>query len=125
MAHLDIGLLYLAQSRPRDALAEIEDEAGPDWRLFGLALAYHSLGNRRRSDTALAELIEKYRDTAAFQIATVYAFRGENDQAFHWLDQAYTQRDGALASIEGDPLLNGIKRDPRYFAFLKKMRLPV
>ncbi len=125
MIHLEIGLLYLAQSRPRDALAEIEKETGPDWRLFGLTLAYHSLGSKTQSDIALAELIEKYRDTAAFQIATAYAFRGKSDQAFHWLDRAYTQRDGALATIEGDPLLNGIKRDPRYFAFLKKMRLPV
>ena len=125
MAHLEIGLLYLAQSRPRDALAVIENEPGPDWRLFGLALVYHSLGSKTQSDIALAELIEKYRDAAAFQIATVYAFRGQSDQAFHWLDRAYTQRDGALATIEGDPLLDGIKQDPRYFAFLKKMRLPV
>lgn len=125
MIHLEVGLLYLAQSRPRDALAEIEKETGPDWRLFGLALVYHSLGSKTQSDMALAELIENYRDTAAFQIATVYAFRGQSDQAFHWLDRAYTQRDGALATIEGDPLLNGIKRDPRYFAFLKKMRLPI
>ena len=125
MIHLEVGLLYLAQSRPRDALAEIEKETGSDWRLFGLALVYHSLGSKTQSDMALAELIENYRDTAAFQIATVYAFRGQSDQAFHWLDRAYTQRDGALATIEGDPLLNGIKRDPRYFAFLKKMRLPI
>jgi len=54
----------------------------------------------------------------------VYAFRGENDHAFEWLERAYAQHDSGLAEIKADPLLKNLQRDPRYAAFLKKMRLP-
>jgi len=61
---------------------------------------------------------------SAFQVAEVYAFRGETDRAFEWLERAYAQRDGGLLQIKGNPLLKSVEHDPRYAAFLKKMRLP-
>ena len=54
----------------------------------------------------------------------MYAFRGEPDRAFEWLERAYRQRDAGLMEIKADPLLKNLERDPRYGAFLKKMRLP-
>ena len=123
-AHTFLGQVYLAQSHPQQALAEMEREPEPGWRVYGLALAYHALGRKKESDAALAESIAKYRAIAAFQIAEVYAFRGEADRAFEWLERAYAQRDPGLAFIKGDPSLKSLERDPRYAAFLKKMRLP-
>ncbi len=55
----------------------------------------------------------------------MYAFRGETDRAFEWLERAYVQHDPGCALVKGDPLLKNIQNDPRYTAFLKKMRLPV
>jgi serine/threonine-protein kinase len=123
--HTWLCRVYLAQSRPREALAEAERDASPAFRLQDLALAYDALGQKQESDRALTELISKYKAGAAFQIAEVYAFRGEVDAAFAWLERAYAQRDGGLTFTKGDPLLASLERDPRYAAFLKKMRLPV
>jgi len=123
-AHETLGQVYLAQSHPQEALAEMEREPEEGFRLQGLVLAYHALGRKKDSDAALAELIVKHAADSAFQIAEVYAFRGETDRAFEWLEHAYTQRDSGLAQLKGDPLLKGIERDPRYAAFLKKMHLP-
>jgi hypothetical protein len=53
------------------------------------------------------------------QIAEVYAYRGETDKAFEWLERAYAQRDPGLAGIKGDPLLKNLAADSRYTAFLK------
>jgi hypothetical protein len=39
------------------------------------------------SDAALSELIAKYHEGAAYQIAQVYAFRNQSDKAFEWLDR--------------------------------------
>jgi tetratricopeptide (TPR) repeat protein len=103
----------------------MQQEPGPYWRLSGLALAYHAAGKKKEADGALAEVIEKYQNEAAFQIAEVYAYRGETDKAFEWLERAYKQRDGGLAEMKGDPLLRSLERDPRHQAFLKKMKLPV
>ena len=124
-AHALLGEVYLAQAHPQEALAEMEREPEPAIRLQGQALAYRALGRKKESDAALAELIAKYQADAAFQIAEVYAFRGEADRAFEWLERAYAQRDGGLPDMKGDPLLKSLERDPRYAAFLKKMRLPV
>ncbi|MGH9492554.1 MAG: protein kinase domain-containing protein [Terriglobales bacterium] len=123
-AHVLLGRVYLAQSRPQEALAEMEREKETVWRLYGLTLAYHALGRKKESDAALAELIASPQGPWAFQIAEAYAFRGEAGRAFEWLDRAYAQRDVGLAFIKGDPLLKSLERDPRYAAFLKKMRLP-
>ena len=112
-AHMNLGRIYLAQSKPEEALAEMQKEPEPFWRGQGLALAYHAAGKKKEADAALAEYIEKYQNNSAFQIAEIYAYRGETDKAFEWLERAYKQRDGGLSEMKGDPLLRNIEKDPR------------
>ena len=59
-----------------------------------------------------------------YQIAAVHAFRDEADLAFEWLERAYAQRDSGVSGIKGDPLMRGLAGDPRYKAFLRKLKLP-
>ncbi len=99
-AHLFLGQIYLAKSQPEKALAEIQKEPEPLWRDYGLALAYHAAGKKQDADTALAEYVEKRSVGSAFQIAEIYAYRGETDKAFEWLEVAYNQRDGGLADMK-------------------------
>jgi tetratricopeptide (TPR) repeat protein len=122
--HNSLGRVYLDQSDPEKALAEMDQETARGWRLQGLALAYDASGRKKESDAALAELIEKFQADMAFQIAEVYAFRGESDRAFEWLDRAYAQHDTGLIGIKGDLLLKSLERDPRYVSILNKMGLP-
>jgi tetratricopeptide (TPR) repeat protein len=123
--HSNLGLIYLAQSKPEEALAEMQKEHEPFWRIHGLALAYHALGKKKEADAALSAIIKEYQNDSAFQIAEIYAYRGEADRAFEWLERAYKQRDTGLSQMKGDPLLRNVEHDPRYTAFLKKMKLPV
>jgi TolB-like protein/DNA-binding winged helix-turn-helix (wHTH) protein/Tfp pilus assembly protein PilF len=118
------GQILLAQGRPQQALAEIQQEIGGDRKLFGEALAYHSLGRPQDSDAALQQLIVTRQQDSAFQIAEVYAFRGESDKAFEWLERAYRQHDGGLTGLKINPVLRGLHQDSRYADLLKKMRLP-
>ena len=120
-----LGQVYLAQSRPEEALAEMQKEKHPAFRLYGFALAYHALGRRKESDASLAQLIEKFPTDVPYQIAKVFAFRGESDRAFEWLERTYAERDAGLTEIKGDPLLKTLEHDPRYAALLKKLRLPL
>jgi TolB-like protein/Tfp pilus assembly protein PilF len=121
--HAVLGRVYLARSRPQEALAEAELDTMPELHLQGLALAYHALARKEESDQAQAQLVAKYGQSSAFQIAEVCAYRGEANAAFTWLERAYLQRDGGLTFIKGDPLMANLEADPRYIAFLKKMRL--
>jgi TolB-like protein/Tfp pilus assembly protein PilF len=94
-------------------------------RLPCIAMAEHTLGHSKESQQALEELIAKYAKEAAYQIAEVFAWRGEKTEAFEWLERAYQQRDGGLSDLKVDVLLAGLHGDPRFEALLRKMNLPV
>jgi adenylate cyclase len=68
--------------------------------------------------------IARFAQSGAYQIAEAYAWRGEQDEAFAWLDRAYAQRDGGLAFIKCDPLLANLVGDPRFGTLLQKLGLP-
>lgn len=122
--HRAIGLALLLQGKTDAALREMQQETDEGWRLAGLPLVFHALGRRSESDGALAALKDKYAWNSAYQIAQVHAFRGEGDLAFEWLERAYAQRDGGVPEIKGDWLMRGLVGDPRYKAFLRKLKLP-
>jgi TolB-like protein/predicted Zn-dependent protease len=121
--HDVLGKILIAEGKPQQALAEIEKEP-IEWQKFtGQVVAYHALGREQDSNAALAGLIAKHHTDAAYQIAEVYAYRGESDKSFEWLEHAYKQRDAGLPEIKTDPLLKNLRHDPRYTDLLKKMRL--
>jgi len=114
----------MMQGRPQDALPEIA-LVRFDWaRAFLNAIAYHAFGRKKESDAALRELIAKYHADAAYQIALIYAFRNQPDEAFEWLERAYAQRDSGLVGTKVDPMLKSLHKDPRFAPFLKKLNLP-
>ena len=123
-AHFTLGLISIAEGKPQQALPEMEKEPNEWGKLTGQAMAYHAFGREQDSNAALAELIAKHATDSAFQIAQVYAFRGETDKSFEWLERAYKERDAGLPLLKTDPLLKNLHHDPRYAALLKKMRLP-
>ncbi len=123
-AHGRLGEVYLAQGEAEGALREMKQESSPAYQRYGLALAYHAAQQQGEADAKLAKLIESNQLHFAYQIAQVYAFRGESDAAFEWLERAYQQRDGGLAdSLMLDPHLATLHGDPRWPVFLEKMGL--
>ena len=119
-----LSQIYLMQGRPQDALREVERVHYAPLRAFLYALTYHALGREKESYAALRELKMKYHASNAFEIAAIYAFRNQPDEAFEWLDRAYAQRDPSMMSTKVQPLLNSLHNDPRFAALLKKLNLP-
>jgi TolB-like protein/DNA-binding winged helix-turn-helix (wHTH) protein/Tfp pilus assembly protein PilF len=122
--HLTRGKIFLAEGREEEALAEMEKETGEWQKLSGEALAYYALGRHEESDNALKKLIATHQNDAAFQIAEVYAYRGETDKAFTWLDRAYRLHDPGTPEMINNPLMKSLLQDPRRAELLQKMRLP-
>jgi tetratricopeptide (TPR) repeat protein len=94
-------------------------------RNSALPIVYYALGRKKEADDKLAEFIKEFQDVGAYQVAEIYASMNEKDKAFQWLERAYRQRDAGCTGIKGDPLMHNIFKDPRYTAFLKKMKLPL
>ena len=93
-------------------------------RLGGSAMAYFTLRRKADSDVALAQMLKDQSKHNPYYIAQVYAFRGESDEAFNWLDRAYEQKDVGLSHFKGEVAFKSLEGDPRYKTFLLKMNLP-
>ena len=107
------------------ALREAQLEPDPGFRRFELAVAHYVRGDRAAADAALADLIANAaREGFAYQIAEVYALRGEKDKAFEWLQTALDDRDAGMLGLSADPLLRGLRDDPRYKNLVAKVGLP-
>ena len=81
------------------ALREAQLEPDEGYRRFELAVAQYVRGDRKAADAALADLIANGRDRLAYQIAEVYAVRGEKDKAFEWLQISFDDHDAGTLSL--------------------------
>ena len=117
-------LIAVQRGDGETALREAQLEPDEGYRRFELALAHYARGDRQAADTALADLIANGRDQLAYQIAQVYAVRGETDKAFEWLQIAFDNHDTGTLGLSIDPVLRGLRGDPRYKSMLEKVSLP-
>ena len=118
-----VGTALLWRGDPGEAIVEYKRQNNPSEQAFGLALAYYALGRAADSNEALRSFIASGASNDAYEVAEVYAYRGEPTDALKWLERAYTQKDATLKWILKDPTMAKLTSDPRYKAFLRKMNL--
>ncbi|MDB6114795.1 MAG: hypothetical protein JWQ62_1740 [Lacunisphaera sp.] len=123
LGYYSIAMTLVQKGDPKAALVTIQKEPAGSWRTDGLAIVYHALGRKTESDAALAELIAKYERESAWNIAYVYAFRGEADAAFEWLEKAIVYHDPGLSLTAVQPQFANIRSDPRWLPFLRRIGL--
>jgi TolB-like protein/Tfp pilus assembly protein PilF len=118
-----LGTLRLEQGRPDEAIAAFQQEGIEALRLAGTAMAQHALGQHAESEATLKLVIDRCADNGALQIAEAFAYCGDADRAFEWLERAYLQRDSGLPQMQSWPLLRNLHGDARWRPFLEKMGL--
>ena len=123
--HTFLGEVYLLQGKTEIALAEMQQETDETWKGYGISLAYQALGRQKEADEKLRDYIAKFQNGNAYEIAKIYAFRGEKNKAFEWLEKAYKGRAAMFIWFKNDPVFKNLESDPRYTALLKKMNLPL
>ena len=123
LTHAFLAITRLLQGHAREALALAEAESHDVFRNLALTMIHHSLGHPTESEQAMQAMIDGFGWTAAFQIAEAYAYRGEADKAFEWLERAYGQRDPGVTYSAKDEFLSALHGDPRWKAHLQRMGL--
>lgn len=121
LTHYSIGSSLLRKGDLPGALAEFQQETSPTWKLDGLALIYHALGRKAESDAALNEIIAKYQKESSWNIAYIFAYRGEADLCFEWLEKAIVYRDPGLSLTAVQWPFTNVHRDPRWLPFLRRI----
>jgi tetratricopeptide (TPR) repeat protein len=120
----DSGLVELLDGHAAEALAASRQISleGHRWTLE--AMARHSLGQTEEARRLTADLIKKRGLSQPYAIALVFAWCGETDRAFEWLNRAYAAHDDRMEDVKYEPLLAPLRTDPRYQALLRTMNLP-
>jgi TolB-like protein/Tfp pilus assembly protein PilF len=119
-----LATLLLLEGKAAEALVTFGHVSSESSRLSGVAIAEHTLGHSEESQRALDELIEKHSRDSAFLIAETFAWRGDKEQAFAWLERAYERHDSSFFNLKSEPRFASLLGDPRYHALLRKLNLP-
>ena len=119
-----LGFVYLLQGRQQEALDAFRRSSIPTFLTLGEALVAHSLGRAAEFQAKVTELTAGGKPPC-YQVAEAYAWAGDRDRAFEWLERAASRRDAGLPYVKYDPLLRDLRGDPRYPAFLQRLNLPV
>jgi TolB-like protein/Tfp pilus assembly protein PilF len=118
----------IVQARPAEALALCQGLGRKRRALDCEARAHHALGNASEAQRALDALTADTKDSKGdwlFSVAVLYAYLGQPDEAFDWLERARAEHVRALNGIKVSGDLRALHADPRWVAFLRKMNLPV
>ena len=117
---LSFSRIYLLNGDPERALIELEKNPSPFDRIQR-ARTYFTLGDEDQSQALIKELLAE-ADKFPGAMSSIYAWRGENDAAFEWLEKAFQQGSGFF-NILGIEWARGLEDDPRYPIFLEKIGL--
>jgi len=119
LGQFGIGWGLVMKGEFEAALVAMQAESSEAHRLIGLAIVHHALGQAAESDAVLVELIEKYEQGWAYNVARVLAYRGETDRSFEWLDKAVQYKDSGLVEVATGIGFANIHNDPRWLPFLE------
>jgi TolB-like protein/tetratricopeptide (TPR) repeat protein len=122
-ANYYLGYLALQEGRIDEAQASFPRSDG-GFPLAGESMVAFTRGDLAASDKALQALKDQFGAGFAFQVATAYAWRGDKDNAFAWLDTALTHRDAGMSRLKVDPTLPTLHDDPRFAALVQKVGFP-
>jgi TolB-like protein/Flp pilus assembly protein TadD len=118
------GLAYYKLGDLQSARASCETK--PDFWLSEqcLAVILDKLGRHADAEAELSKLKAENGDDTAYQYATIYAQWGDRAQALEWLETALRLRDGGLVQLKTDPLLDPLRKEPRFQAIERELRFP-
>jgi len=121
-AYAQIGTALLFKGDAGAALEAFGQEKIHSLRVKGEAMAFHALGRQADYQARLAELIE-IEETEQFysEVAQVYAYVGDADSAFAWLDKELAKGAQFWGHEVHVPSYRPIHDDPRWPAFLERV----
>ena len=108
------------------AEAQASCEVKPDhwYSLVCKAIVYQKLGRREAASAAMRRAVEQAGDAGGYQYAEIYAQWGESNAALDWLEKAMRLRDTGMANLRTDPLLDPLRKEPRFRALERALKFP-
>jgi TolB-like protein/tetratricopeptide (TPR) repeat protein len=118
------GFAYYGLADLQSGRASCETKPDHWLSLQCLAVIYDKLGRHADAQVELAKLKAAQGDNAAYQYATIYAQWGDRAKALEWLETAWRLRDSGLAFLKTDPLMDPLRKEPRFQAIMRELKFP-
>lgn len=107
-----------------DGALEYDTTFTPFWSDFNWLLMAYRYRRTEECEAKLAAFVEENADEGAFQIAEIYAFAGEADTAFEFLELSVKQRDPGLTDeLLSTETLRSLHDDARWEPLVKQLGL--
>lgn len=123
-AYGDRGIIYYVLDDFQSARSSCESKSDHWTSQWCLALTYDKLGRHADAEAELANLEATYGDAAAYQYAAIYAQWGNTAKALEWLETAMRARDPGLVKLKTDPLMDPLRKEPRFQAIERELKFP-
>jgi tetratricopeptide (TPR) repeat protein len=91
---------------------------------YCLAVVYNKLSRHADAEAELAKLKTAPGNDAPYSYAAIYAKWGNRAKALEWLETALRLRDSGLVYLKTDPLLDPLRKEPRFQAVMRELKLP-
>jgi TolB-like protein/DNA-binding winged helix-turn-helix (wHTH) protein len=122
--HARLGITYYKLGNFERARQECEIRRElPDARMC-LAMTYEKLGRHREASAELAKLRASAGDAGAYLYAAIYTQWGRPAEALEWLEIAMRLRDANLIVLKIDPLMDPLRKEPRFQAIERELKFP-
>jgi TolB-like protein/tetratricopeptide (TPR) repeat protein/DNA-binding winged helix-turn-helix (wHTH) protein len=123
------GAVLLRQGKYEEAIADLQNASRIDnrpWRLGVLGWALGVAGKRSEATATLRKLKAISRQTAVppWSFAIIHIGLGEADQAFAWLEKAYSEHASDLRALKVDPIYDPLRSGPRFQDLVRRVGLP-
>ena len=127
--HAFVATALSEQGRHEEALQICALERSAWARLETQAIIHFRAGHLVAADETIDKLLdlESKRgstSSSAYQLACVFADRGDADHAFEWMEVGYTERDSGIVLVRTSSFFRKVRSDPRWPVFMRKMGYP-
>jgi TolB-like protein/Flp pilus assembly protein TadD len=118
------GLAYYGLGDLKQARASCETKPEYFGSQWCLAVVYDKLGRHADAEAELAKLKAAMGESSAYQYATIYAQWGNRAKALEWLETALRLRDSGLEYLKTEPLMDPLRKEPRFQAVMQELKFP-
>ncbi|MGI9234247.1 MAG: tetratricopeptide repeat protein [Woeseiaceae bacterium] len=118
----NLGVILLSKGDPQAALESFEELDHHEYiRIQGRAMALYDLGRHADFESAMQELQTGWGDDFPTVVAEAYAYVGQSDATFEWLEKAVATNLVDLQTDFLEPTFNKIRDDARWHSLMEKI----
>ena len=118
-----LAVALTVQGSPEEGLQYLDFDSENRWQRTMSTIVLHNLGRHEEERPIRQNMIDEKGRSWAFNIATTFAWHGDSDKAFEWLDIAFKQKDTLMTTLFISKWLAPLHDDPRWEKILDKMGL--